>query len=213
MKKLLVLLAGLFTLTVQAETTFEHFTAEDEWPIFLNGSGDVQPNIIKPGEFYCTGGGEPAGLFECEGGNGIHIRGTEMMSCLHASQPVDWRLNGTVWFDISANWDSYYTGPVSGNWKIVPGDNCQMNDLIEPTTYWEGTYSGKRKLVPDSYPPVWISQLKLKGYGMGDLAGQRIKATEVITTFSPVPLPWEMIDYLYPETGPEGLVDVTIMKH
>ena len=51
MKILLTILISLFALSAQAQTTFEHFTADDEWPA-LSEFG----NIIVPGEFFCTGG-------------------------------------------------------------------------------------------------------------------------------------------------------------
>ena len=210
MKILLTLVASLFALTAQAQTTFENFTVEDHWPV-LSEFG----NIIYPGEFFCTGGGEPSGLFTCEGGNGIHIRNTEMISCTVEPMTNDARLEGIVWFDIAANWDLDYTGPVSGTWMIVPGP-CHMGALDDPYTFWAGTYTGKREVVPDSdnpYNPLkmkWITTLKLVGNGMGDLVGQKIKATEVITTFSPVPVPWELVPFV-PADGPEGEVDITII--
>ena len=213
MKILLTLLASLFALTAQAQTTFEHFTAKDEWPAFEAPDGTPMPNIIFPGEFFCTGGGEPVGLFVCSGGKGIHIRGTEMISYLGNSEPYDPRLEGMVWFDIAANWDSDYTGPVIGNWRIEP---------YASEGYWEGTYTGKRELVPDPMLPPgllkWETTLKLKGYGMGALAGMQMKATEVVTTYGDVfnrlPVPWELLPaelQLLIGTGPEGLVDITII--
>jgi hypothetical protein len=222
MKILLTLLATLFALTVQAQTTFEHFTAvEDEWPVF-GEYPNVAPNVIWPGEFSCTGGGEEVGQFECDDGNGIHIRDTQMVSCMTEPLNHDWRLEGTVWFDFAANWDSDYSGPVSGNWRIVPvPGGCDfpiLDSLYDPYTYWEGTYTGKRELVPDPnlpFLPRWITTLKLRGFGMGDLTGQKIKATEVITTYgSAIPVPYEMLP---PEvqfligTGPEGLAEITII--
>lgn len=210
MKILFTLLISLFVLTAQAQTTLEDFTAADDWPD-LSAYGPFG-NIIEAGEFFCTGGGEPNpnpfAPFTCVGGNGIHIRGTQMVSCLTASDPYDPRVEGFVWFDIAANWDVDYTGPVSGIWRIVPYPECDWSVLFNPNiefdTYWEGTYTGKREFEF----PAWITTLKLVGYGMGELAGQKIKATEEITTYSPLPLPWELLGL---GTGPEGLADITIM--
>lgn len=203
MKILLTILISLFALSAQAQTTFEHFTAHDEWPA-LSEFG----NIIVPGDFYCTGGGEPIDLFACAGGKGIHIRSTQMISDLSSFNPVDPRIDGIVWFDIAANWDSDYTGPVIGNWSIDP-----FAYLEDPTTYWEGTYVGKREIVPDPTLPYgvqkWVTTLKLEGYGMGALDGQQMKATEVITTFSQLPMPWELLG-LDP-AGPEGVAEITII--
>ena len=216
MKILLTILASMFALTAQAQTTFEHFTAEDEWPAFEAPDGTPMPNIIFPGEFFCTGGGEPIVLdsgpptFQCTGGKGIHLRDTEMISYIGDSEPYDPRVEGIAWFDIAANWDSDYTGPVIGNWRIDP-----YAFMEDPNTYWEGTYVGKRELVLEpSLPPKWITSLKLVGYGMGNLAGQKMKATEVITTYYSVPTPWELLPVELQAligTGPEGSVDITII--
>jgi hypothetical protein len=224
MKILLTMLISLFALTAQAQTTFEHFTADDEWPTFEGPGGQPMPNIIFAGEFYCTGGGEPIVVpdapptFQCDGGKGIHIRNTEMISFMGNSQPPDPRLEGLVWFDLAANWDSDYTGPVIGNWRIEP-----FAYMEDPTTYWEGTYVGTRELVPDSSLPPgvqkWVTTLKLVGYGMGSLDGQQVRATEAVTTYGtaldPLPVPWELLpgwlQGMIGGTGPEGLAEITII--
>jgi hypothetical protein len=133
-----------------------------------------------------------------------------MISFVGNSQPYDMRVEGIAWYDITANWDSDYTGPVMGNWRIDP--YAFMDD---PNTYWEGTYTGKRELVPDSFVPTWITTLKFVGYGTGNLAGQKMKATETITTYgSPIPVPYELLPaelQAVVGTGPEGLLEITII--
>jgi hypothetical protein len=216
MKTLLILTVSLFAMTAQAQTTFEHFTVEDQWPPLVAPDGTLIPNIIVPGEFFCTGGGEPIVPFGCDGGNGIHLRDTQMVSCLTEQMTHDWRLEGMAWWDLSANWNSDNTGPVSGIWRIVPGECIDMDLVMNPDTYWddvytywEGTYTGKRELVPDPEAPLqvkWISTLKFVGQGMGDFAGQKMKAVETITTYYPNPVPGEFFGI----TEPEGILEVTI---
>lgn len=216
MKTLLILTASLFAMTAEAQTTFEHFTVEDQWPPLVAPDGTLVPNIIVPGEFFCTGGGEPIVPFGCVGGNGIHIRDAQAVSCVTEQTTHDWRLEGMAWWDLSANWDSDKTGPVSGIWRIVPGECIDMNLVMNPETYWddvytywEGTYTGKRELVADPEAPLqikWISTLKFVGQGMGDLAGQKLKAIETITTYYPSPAPGEFFGI----TEPEGILEVTI---
>ncbi len=214
MKTLITVLLSLFALTVHAEGNVERFIVDDEWPAFTDENGMPAPNIIAPGEFFCTGGGEAVAPFLCEGGNGIVIRGTEMMSCVGNARPYsDGRLEGTAWFDLTAIWSSSYTGPVAGRWRIVPGE-CDVAALQDPDNYWEGTYTGRRFYVMGPQMPVWITRLKFVGYGVGDeLAGQTMEAREVIKTFYIVPTPWELLP---PEvqqiigTGPEGRVRVKI---
>jgi len=216
MKTLIALIASLFAMTAQAQTVFEHFTVEDQWPAF-----GVCPNctsIIVPGEFYCTGGGEPDPNVPvgCEGGNGIHIRDAEGVSCLSEPATHDWRLEGMAWWTLSANWDTLNTGPVSGIWRIVPGECPDMDLVMNPETYWdsvytywEGTHTGKREMVLDPSAPLgvkWISTIKYVGHGVGDIAGQKMKAVETITTYYPTPAPGEAFGI----TDPEGIVEVTI---
>jgi hypothetical protein len=220
MKTLLALLISLIALTVQAETHIERFIAADEWPVFQQPDGQLLPNIIAPGEFFCTGGGSPAPdrPFECDGGNGVVLRGTEMVSCLSNADPDDDRpLAGIVWFDITAIWDSSYTGPVAGKWRIIPGecDPTNLAVLENPDTYWEGTYTGRRTYRMGHHLPTWITRLKLVGYGVGDLAGQEIKAREVVRTYYIVPTPWELLPAELQDligTGPEGVAWIKI-KH
>ena len=49
-----------------------------------------------------------------------------------------------------------------------------------------------------------------KGRG-GNLEGLHFKGKEVITTFTPLPIPWELIPG-FPFTGPEGVITGTIKK-
>ena len=218
MKTLLVLVASLFALTAQAQVVFEHFTAEDQWLPLVAPDGTLLPNIIVPGEFTCTGGGtpDPNVPIGCVGGNGIHIRNAEGISCILESATFDPRLNGMAWWDLYANWDSDNSGPVSGIWRVVPGECIDMAIVMDPETYWdgidtywEGTYTGKREMVPDLDAPLgrkWVSTLKFVGQGMGDLMGQKFRAIETITTYYPSPAPGEFFGI----TEPEGVLEVTI---
>lgn len=213
MRVLITLLLSLFALSVQADGNVERFIVDDEWPVGeMNGM--PAPNILVPGEFLCTGGGEPVGPFLCEGGNGIVITGTEMWSCVGNARPYsDGRLEGTAWFDLTAIWSSSYTGPVAGRWRIVPGDTCNPANLVEPETYWEGTYTGRRFYVMGPQFPTWITRLKFVGHGVGDLAGQTMLAREVVKTYYIVPTPWELLPEALQQvigTGPEGRVRVRI---
>ncbi len=87
MRILITLLLSLFALGAHAEHNVERFFADDEWPAFPGPDGMPVPNIIAPGEFFCTGGGEVVGPFLCEGGSGIVITGTEMVSCAVNARP------------------------------------------------------------------------------------------------------------------------------
>jgi hypothetical protein len=218
MKTLLILTASLFAMTAHAQTTFEQFTAYDQWVPLVAPDGTLMPNIIAPGEFYCTGGGEPDPTVPigCVGGTGIHIRDLQGISCVIEPTMLDSRLNGMAWWNLGANWDSDKTGPVSGIWRIMPGDCIDMALIMDPEsywddlyTYWEGTYTGMRQMVPDSEAPIgvkWISTIKYVGQGMGDLAGQKMIAVETITTYFPSPAPGEFFGIF----EPEGILDVTI---
>ncbi len=208
MKILIIVLASLFALSVHAETTVERFTGDDEWMPFMMPDGSLAPNIIDPGTYICTGGGQSVEPFVCEGGNGIVIQGTQMVSCATNSDPYDERIEGLLWFDITAIWDAKYTGPVAGRWRIIPGACGDLSALESATTYWEGTYKGRRRLETGTDLPTWVSKLRLVGHGVGDLAGQTVKGREIIKTYYLVPAPWELLpeefQLLLGGTGPEG---------
>ncbi len=216
MKILLVLFASLFALAAHADPAVERFTGDDEWTPFALPDGTLVPNIIDPGTYVCTGGGESVEPFICEGGNGIVIQGTQMISCATNSNPYDKRIEGLLWFDITAIWDAKYTGPVAGRWRIIPGACGDPSVLQSATTYWEGTYKGRRKLVTDAGLPTWVSKLRLVGHGVGDLEGQTIKGREIIKTYYLVPAPWELLpedfQMLLGGTGPEGKSVIKIRK-
>lgn len=222
MKTLFVVVASLFAMGVQAQTTFEYFSLEDNWPAI--GECPLCSNIIVQGEVYCTGGGEstPTG---CVDGNGIHIRDAQGISCLSDPVTGNWRVEGMAWWELAANWDSLSTGPVSGIWRIVPMDpeDCpDMSIVTDPENYWddidiywEGTYTGKREYVFDPDDPYaqalggfkWVSTLKLIAQGMGGaLVGQKMHAIETITTYYPAPLPGEAFGI----AAPKGAAEVTI---
>ena len=109
-------------------------------------------------------------------------------------------------FVVNGNLDADYTGPVWGTYLIVPSQGCNPDDLLDPAVYWKGTWRGQRSVTCDVASCTWIGNLKLvsKGYG-GDIDGIHFKGTETITTFTPMPIPWELIPS-FPFDGPEGII-------
>lgn len=186
----------------QAEVDVQTFTVDDDWPI---------DHLLVPGDFACPGGEvyiTPEGTPACDGGKGMHIRNTEMYSCVGNSQPSDDRLEGTMWFSINANFDQEYTGPIFGKFRMVPSVGCNTAHLVNPDVYWEGSWQGTRELVGID-PPTWVGVFNVVGQGVGgELAGLQFRATEEIITFTPVPLAWDLLPIGV--TGPEGQVLIEI---
>jgi hypothetical protein len=203
MKILYVLLTLCFALTAQAKVLVEQFTIDSDWPVDY---------MLESGELTCPGGtlGINMGMPYCEGGNaGMHMRGTEIYSCLGNSFPFDPRVEGTVWIQINDNFDADYTGPGWGTWKVVPGESCDKDSLINPNVYWEGTWTGFREIVSDDPITTWVHDIKLVGHGVGgNLEGLKIYGTEVITLFTPMAVPYELLPF--PVSGPESIVQVEI---
>lgn len=203
MKILYVLLSICVALTAQAKVLMEQVTVDSDWP---------ETYMLEKGEVTCPGGelGFDLGMPFCEGGHaGMHMRGTEIYSCLGNSVPFDPRVEGTVWIQINDNFDADYSGPGWGTWKAVPGESCDPLSLIDPDVYWEGTWTGFREIV--SYDPMttWVHNIKLVGDGVGgNLEGLKIKGMEVITLFTPMAVPYELLPF--PVSGPESIVTVEI---
>jgi len=151
----------------------------------------------------------------CPGSGRIHLRKVAGFGCYYAETSAgrpEPRLSGVGLFVVNGNLDVDYTGPVWGTYLIVPSQNCNPADLIDPVVYWKGTWRGRRSVTCDAISCTWIGNLKLvsKGYG-GDIDGFHFKGAETITTFTPMPIPWELIPD-FPATGPEGSAMGTIKE-
>ena len=180
----------------------------DDWPA---------DSFIDEGTISCPGGEivwiDPVTPV-CPGSGRIHLRRVVGYGCYEAmagSSPEP-RLSGVGLFVVNGNLDADYSGRVWGTWMIVPSEGCDQIDLVDPLVFWKGTWQGRRSMFCDGGPCSWIGDLKLVGKGHGGaIDGIHIKGTEVITTFTPAPVPWELIPG-FPFTGPEGVLTVTIKE-
>ena len=176
---------------------------KDDWP------GDPP---LSEGTMNCPGGEidftNPVAPF-CATTGRIHFREMAWWACYTSN---DSRLSGVGMATASGNFDANYTGPVWGTWTIVPSPGCDPKDLIYPPVYWKGTWQGQRSQDCSGGPCSWIGDLKLvgKGYG-GIIDGLHFKGNEEITTYTPLPVPWEFIPG-FPKTGPEGIITATIRE-
>ena len=103
-------------------------------------------------------------------------------------EATDPRMTGIGHWTLNAYWDSDYSGPVWGRWRLnVDGDEG----------VWKGTWGGYRRFSRDrveclGFPPCWIAKLKMVGRGSGGMVeGLKAKAIETSRTFSPLPAPYE----------------------
>ena len=145
----------------------------------------------------------------CAATGRVHFRDIAWWTCYASDDP---RLTGVGMATASGNFDADYTGPVWGTWMIVPSSGCDPIDLIDPSVYWEGTWQGQRSQYCAGGACYWIGDLNLvgKGYG-GTIDGIHFKGNELITTYTPLPVPWEFIPG-FPVTGPEGIITATIKE-
>ena len=176
-------------------------TGWDDWP-------GVPP--ISEGTLKCPGGEiemiDPVTPY-CAATGRIHFRDVILWSCVTADDP---RASGVLKFTINGNLDSDYTGPVWGKWSLVPSPVCDPVKLVEPQSFWEGSWQGQRFYRCDVEGCRWIGDLELRGKGRGgDIDGLHMKGTEIVTTYTPLPVPWEFIPG-FPVTGPEGVLEATI---
>lgn len=188
--------------------------AMEDWPLDA---------VISIGKVYCPGGEivvDPIlGLPRCTPGSRTHLRDGVYYSCVHgftfdgAPEP---RFSGVMYGEMGANWDPEYTGAVWGSWLLVPAESCDQSVLEDPETYWVGRWQGQRTRICDGDQCVWIGNLNFVGRGRGELDGLHFRGTELILTYTPSPMAYELIAALglcQPgscPTGPEGHFTGTI---
>ena len=200
-----VLFLMLISAAAQAATERIEITWNEDFPQM-----DIPPELSYF-FFECTGGGVPVGPFECSEG-GIHLRGLQGWTCL---LDENMEVVATGWFELNANWDTDYTGPVYGEWKVFPGSECNMQVAFSPhDSYLAGTFTGKRRLGPAPtgipMPYTWYGSWKLDGYGVGDLAGIQFKSVNDYVTYHPILFDYESIPLWYSpgsmDDWPAGIV-------
>ncbi len=216
-RKLNVLPALLVTavtglLLTQVATGFD---GGDGWRrgnglIEVNATDDLLPGP-PTGEVYCSEGDidmkNPL-MPICPEGASLEVRNVTGMSRMYSDDP---RMSGLMTYVSNASFDAnYFTGPVWGTWLL----EVEACDGV-----WEGTWRGNRTFVPGQlnpvdafFPPgfggVWISKFELRGHAEGDCIDRfRMKGIEIITTLSPMPVPYEVLGPLCEPAGclPEGV--------
>lgn len=204
-------------LLTQVATGFEY---GDRWRwgnrfIEVNATDDLMPSP-PTGEIYCS-----EGVIDmmnplipiCPSGASLEFRNVTGMSRMYADDP---RMSGLLTYVSNGSFDAdYFTGPVWGSWRL----EVEACDGV-----WEGKWNGDRTFVPGQsnpvdafFPPgfggVWISKLELRGNAEGDCIDRlRMKGTEIITTLTPMPVPYEVLGPLC-DAGclPEGVSTAKVL--
>jgi len=172
--------------------TRTEITGDDNWG--WQGGPESDSTIICPGGELV---GPPPGCADSNTDR-LHLRDGAGWSCMTSN---DMRMTGVGVYTSNFNWDPDSNGPAWGKWKLVPVADCDKDavfsdayaDLLEQaTSYWLGTWHGRRQF--DSDQNAWISELSAdaKGFG-GDIDGLQFKGTMWITTFTPFPMPYEYL--------------------
>ena len=181
-------------------------TIEDNWPAQMFTEGTIS---CPGGELDTTNPLFPI----CAASGRIHIRDVVVYSC--ATSDDDARVSGVARYTINGNLDANYTGPVWGKWMVVPWDSCDLLKLIEPDEFWEGSWQGERSFESDAVVPYWLGDLKVvgKGYG-GEIDGLHFKGTELIKTYTGIPVPYEILPPIpgVDPNEPEGILTTTIKE-
>jgi hypothetical protein len=116
---------------------------------------------------------------------------------------------------VNANFSPGYTGSVWGRWKLVLSESCDRSILYGDGPYWEGTWNGRRSRFCEGESCLWLGALDMVGHGNGGAVdGLQFKGTEMVTTFTPIPAPNELIPgfCLAPDCPPEGTFSGQILK-
>jgi len=152
-------------------------------------------------EIWCPGG-ELMQPFDCSDSmtGRLHFRNGSGWSCTTSNDP---RMMGVGLYTSNGNFDGDSNGPVWGEFKIVPLVSCNKDavyseeyaDLVnDATSFWYGTWNGKREF--DSDKNAWVGDIKFVAKGIGeDLDGLQFKGLMWITTYTPFPMPYE---YIFP---------------
>ena len=162
----------------------------DDWPA---------DGLLSEGSITCIGGDiewiNPVTPY-CATGQ-IRLRDVVLYACLQSEDP---RVNGVAAYVVNADFDFSYGGPVWGPFTIVPSSDCNPLDLIYPTEYWKGFWWGERSQDCSGGDCRWLGDLKV------------VNGVEIVTTFTPMPVPWELIPIPGFPAGPEGIVNATITE-
>ena len=194
---------GLSLATLAVALLFATAAAAGGHRTAIVAMDDWRPDSgISMGRVFCPGGEllvDPfTGLPVCTPGSRTHIRDAVYYSCIQGSTddgtPAP-RFTGVMSGTMSVNWDAGYSGAVWGSWLLVPTDSCDRSVLEEPEVYWAGSWQGQRTAVCDGEGPcVWIGDLNFVGRGRGgDLEGLRFRGNELILTYTPFPLAYELL--------------------
>lgn len=205
---LLLSLPALADTPVDAGVTRTEIEGFDNW--------GWKDNPLSGGTVTCPGGDlmfDPFGLPYCANSNTgrLHFRDAVLWSCMTSED--DPRITGVALFHIKGTFDAESSGPVWGTWKIVPMEDCDKNGLYpealvtNATTFWQGIWNGKRLHYTVMGFDIWIGEFRIVGKGFGNgLDGLHFKGTEWIETYTPFPVPYELLVSVRPDLFdvPEG---------
>lgn len=212
---LVTAVTGLLLTQVATGSENGHGYAKGNGLIEVNATDDLLPGP-PTGEFYCSEGlidmANPM-MPVCPEGATLEIRNGTGMSRMYSDDP---RMSGLLTYVSNASFDADFTGPVWGSWML----EVEACDGV-----WEGTWSGERTFVPGQWNPVdaflpagfggvWISKFELRGQAEGDCIDRlRMKGIEIITTLTPMPVPYEVLGPLCEPFGclPEGVSTAKIL--
>jgi hypothetical protein len=173
-------------------------------------------NPLSPATIKCPGGElviDPViGPYCSDSKSGrLHFRDGVLWSCMTSNDP---RITGVAVASTNGNFDANSTGSVWGTWMIVPMVGCDKDGaypdelVTNATSFWQGTWNGKRQIQSVNGFNFWVGKLKFVGKGVGgDLDGLHFKGKEWITMYTPLPVPYELLPPalgLYDE--PEGVL-------
>ena len=175
------------------------FSATDDWS-----------PVGELGQITCPGAeftGNP--IQPCPPGTNVHVRVATAETDVLADDP---RFTGRLYYTLNYNFKPDFTGTAWGTWSL---------EVATCEGVWEGVWNSKRTLLPDEPGPagmgIWIGKMKLVGHGRGDCVdGLQMKGTEIATTYTPIPFPYEMFppcDSLPPSScPPEGVITGEILE-
>jgi len=187
------------------------FTAKDDFRLdpSLLGNSRLVELLLRTIE--CPGH-EPTGdiLQPCPPGSPTRVRGLPFLSVVEADTAA---FTGYIVGTASGDLEPDYGGRVWGLWTLR---------LSSRDGAWTGLWYGTRTYHAPARGDeggAWLTEIHLTGFGTGSLSGRRVRATESVVTYTPLPFPYEVLEYLQLPgpcvngvCPPEGIVEGRILE-
>lgn len=166
--------------TEQAVMTRYELAATGLWDPFGLFGDPVGGFDLSNATLICPGHPHDPTRTVCPPGGSTYYRGYVFTNRVTGSGPNAALITGDGSVDLGLNWDENGTGPLWGTFRVA----------IDAGGAWEGTFQGKREMLPAGCAGTtcWVEQLHIRGVGVGGIIdGMQGRFAETIYSHAAVP--------------------------